>query len=151
MPIELSFMFVQISYYKFWSIDSWQIGQFIYAPSTYTLEKEMATHTSVLAWRIPGTEEPGGLLSMGLHRVGHDWSDLATCTHPTPTCMYNLIWNSKYLLKETTELVKLRDTLQSHWLRHNKNVLEGKETVSDLSKLKETKEMLQLKPVCNPG
>ena len=67
MPIELSFMFVQISYYKFW-----QIGQFIYAPSTYTLEKEMATHTSVLAWRIPGTEEPGGLLSMGLHRVGHD-------------------------------------------------------------------------------
>ena len=37
----------------------------------------MATHPSVLAWRIPGTGEPGGLLSMGLHRVGHDWSDLA--------------------------------------------------------------------------
>ena len=37
----------------------------------------MATHSSVLAWRIPGMEEPGGLLSMGLHRVGHDWSDLA--------------------------------------------------------------------------
>ena len=36
------------------------------------LEKEMATHSSVLAWRIPGTAEPGGLLSMGLHRVGHD-------------------------------------------------------------------------------
>ena len=36
------------------------------------LEKEMATHSSVLAWRIPGTEEPGGLLSMGSHRVGHD-------------------------------------------------------------------------------
>ena len=41
------------------------------------LEKEMATHSSVLAWRIPGTEEPGGLPYMGLHRVGHDWSDLA--------------------------------------------------------------------------
>ena len=40
------------------------------------LEKEMATHSSILAWRIPGTEEPGGLLSMGSHRVGHDWSDL---------------------------------------------------------------------------
>ena len=40
-------------------------------------EKEMATHSSILAWRIPGTEEPNGLLSMGLHRVGHDWSDLA--------------------------------------------------------------------------
>ena len=39
--------------------------------------KEMATHSSILAWRIPGTEEPGGLLSMGFHRVRHDWSDLA--------------------------------------------------------------------------
>ena len=36
------------------------------------LEKEMATHSSILAWRIPGTEEPGGLPSMGSHRVGHD-------------------------------------------------------------------------------
>ena len=36
------------------------------------LEKEMATHSSVLAWRIPGTVEPGGLLSMGSHKVGHD-------------------------------------------------------------------------------
>ena len=38
----------------------------------HTLEKEMATHSSVLAWRIPGKGEPGGLLSMGSHRVGHD-------------------------------------------------------------------------------
>ena len=37
----------------------------------------MATHSSVLAWRMPGTGEPGGLLPMGLHRVRHDWSDLA--------------------------------------------------------------------------
>ena len=37
----------------------------------------MATHSSVLAWRIPGTGEPGGLPSLGSHRVGHDWSDLA--------------------------------------------------------------------------
>ena len=36
------------------------------------LEKEMATHSSILAWRIAGTEEPGGLLSVGSHRVGHD-------------------------------------------------------------------------------
>ena len=41
------------------------------------LEKKMATHPSVLAWRIPGTGEPGGLPSMGSHRVGHDGSDLA--------------------------------------------------------------------------
>ena len=38
----------------------------------HALEKAMATHSSVLAWRIPGTVEPGGLPSMGLHRVGHD-------------------------------------------------------------------------------
>ena len=43
----------------------------------HALEKEMATHSSVLAWRIPGTGEPGGLLPMGLHRVRHNWSDLA--------------------------------------------------------------------------
>ena len=43
----------------------------------HALEKEMATHSSVLAWRIPGTVEPGGLPSMGSHRVGHDLSDLA--------------------------------------------------------------------------
>ena len=43
----------------------------------YALEKKMATHSSVLAWRTPGTGEPGELPSMGLHRVGHDWSDLA--------------------------------------------------------------------------
>ena len=43
----------------------------------YALEKEMATHSSVLAWRIPGMGEPGGLPSMGSHRVRHDWTDLA--------------------------------------------------------------------------
>ena len=44
---------------------------------TQGLEKEMATHSSGLAWRIPGTGEPSGLPSMGSHRVGHNWSDLA--------------------------------------------------------------------------
>ena len=42
----------------------------------HTVEKEMATHSSVLAWRIPGMGEPGGLPSLGSRRVGHDWSDL---------------------------------------------------------------------------
>ena len=41
------------------------------------LEKEIATHSSILAWRIPWTEEPGGLQSIGSHRVGHDRSNLA--------------------------------------------------------------------------
>ena len=46
----------------------------------HSLEKEMATHSSVLAWRIPAMGEPGGLPSMGSHRVGHDWSDLAAAS-----------------------------------------------------------------------
>ena len=53
------------------------LGDFTFTFHFHALEKEMATHSSVLAWRIPGTGEPGGLLSMGSHRVGHDWSDLA--------------------------------------------------------------------------
>ena len=44
---------------------------------TFHALEEMATHSSVLAWRIPGTGKPGGLPSVGSHRVGHDWSDLA--------------------------------------------------------------------------
>ena len=53
-------------------------------------EKEMATHSSVLAWRIPGTVEPGGLPSMGSHWVGHDWSDLAAAVKAMvfPVVMY---------------------------------------------------------------
>ena len=47
------------------------------------LEKEMATHSCVLAWRIPGTEEPGGLPSMRSHRVGHNWSNLAAAATGT--------------------------------------------------------------------
>ena len=50
---------------------------FTFTFNFHALEKEMATHSSVLAWRIPGSGEPGGLPSMGLHKVGHDWSDLA--------------------------------------------------------------------------
>ena len=54
-----------------------RLSDFTFTFHFHVLEKEMATHSSVLAWRIPGTGEPGGLPSMGLHRVGHDWSDLA--------------------------------------------------------------------------
>ena len=55
----------------------------------HALEKEMATHSSVLAWRIPGMGEPDGLPSVGLHRVGHDWSDLAAAAALLPGCEYN--------------------------------------------------------------
>ena len=54
-----------------------RLSDFTFTFHFHALEKEMAIHSSVLAWRIPGMGEPGGLPSMGLHRVGHDWSDLA--------------------------------------------------------------------------
>ena len=49
----------------------------LWSPKKLDKEKEMATHSSTLAWRVPWMEEPGGLPSQELHRVGHDWSDLA--------------------------------------------------------------------------
>ena len=49
-----------------------RLSDFTFTFHNYALEKDMATHSSVLAWRIPGTGEPGGLPSMGSHRVGHD-------------------------------------------------------------------------------
>ena len=57
---------------------SWTwLSDFTFTFHCHALEKEMATHSSVLAWRIPGTGQPGGLPSMGSHRVRHNWSDLA--------------------------------------------------------------------------
>ena len=62
-----------------------RLNEFTLTFHFHALEKEMATHSSVLAWRIPGTGEPGGLPSTGSHRIRHDWSDLAAvaiATHP---------------------------------------------------------------------
>ena len=56
----------------------------------HALEKEMATHSSVLAWSIPGTGEPGGLLSMEPYRVGHNWSDLAAAAQNIITIILSL-------------------------------------------------------------
>ena len=52
------------------------LSDFTFTFHFHALEKEMGTHSSVLAWRIPGTGEPGGLPSMGSHRLGHDWSNI---------------------------------------------------------------------------
>ena len=63
---------------------SWTpLSDFTFTFPFHALEKAMATHSSVLAWRIPGTGEPGGLPSMGSHKVGHDWSDLAAAAAVT--------------------------------------------------------------------
>ena len=64
---------------------SWaRLNDFTFPFHFPALEKETAPHSSVLAWRIPGTEEPGGLPSMGSHRVGHDGSDLAAAAAADP-------------------------------------------------------------------
>jgi len=58
-----------------------QLSDFTFTFHFHALEEEMATHSSILAWRIPGTAESGGLSSVGLHRVGHNWSDLAAAEY----------------------------------------------------------------------
>ena len=55
------------------------------------MEKAMATHSSILAWRIPGMGDPGGLPSTGLHRVGHDWSDAAAAAASWRNSIYQLL------------------------------------------------------------
>ena len=57
-----------------------QLSSFTFTFHFHALEKETAIHSSIAAWRIPGMGEPGGLWSMGSHRVGHNWSDLAAWT-----------------------------------------------------------------------
>ena len=76
------------------------------------MEKEMATHSSVLAWRIPGTGEPGGLPSMGSHRVGHDWSDLAAAVAVYPKNLFRSLKSLllfKSLKSQLRELVMDRE------------------------------------------
>ena len=68
------------------------LSDFTFTFHFYALEKEMATHSSSLAWRIPGTGEPGGLPSMGLHRVRHDWSDLASWLWSVSVQSFNCVW-----------------------------------------------------------
>ena len=63
--------------YSPWDQEESWLSDFTFTFHFHALEKEMATHSSILAWRISRTEEPGGLLSMGSYRVGHIWSDLA--------------------------------------------------------------------------
>ena len=75
-----------------------RLSDFTFPFHFHALRKEMATHASALAWRIPGTGEPGGLPSMGLHRVEHDWSDLAAAAAAgyivilLVSCLILVIW-----------------------------------------------------------
>ena len=73
------------------------LSDFTFTFHLHALEKDTATHSSVLAWRIPGTGEPGGLLSLGSHRVGHDWSDLAAAAGHHNSQNLAEVWRSKIL------------------------------------------------------
>ena len=64
-----------------------RLSDFTFAFHFHALEKEMATHSSILAWRIPETEEPGGLPSMRSHRVGHDLKRLSSSSSIIPLGM----------------------------------------------------------------
>ena len=72
----------------------------------------MATHSSILAWRIPGTGEPGGLPSMGSHRVGHDWSDLAAAAAVLIEDPEKLMQLERLKLTSLTILITDKDTGQ---------------------------------------
>ena len=80
-PLTCSFsalFWLSFSFHKICRLACWYIQNFLgfWLGLPWIMEKAMAAHSSVLAWRIPGMGEPGGLPSMGSHRVGHDWSDL---------------------------------------------------------------------------
>ena len=91
-----------------------RLSDFTFTFYFHALEKEMATHYSVLAWRIPGMGEPGGLPSMGSHRVGHDCSDLAaadvflelSCFFHDPADVGNLISGSSAFSKTSLNIWK---------------------------------------------
>ena len=87
---------------------------------TQGLEKEMATHSSVLAWRIPGTGEPGGLPSMGSNRVGHDWSNLTAAAA-----------TQGFQKKEDKEILPTSFCEGSMWYQHWTRILyEGNTTIN---------------------
>ena len=73
-----------------------RLSDFTFTSHFRALEKEMATHSSVLAWRIPGMGEPGGLLSMGSHRVRHDWRDLAAAAAASTFIIFIVITSNGY-------------------------------------------------------
>ena len=101
-----------------WAKSQTQLSDFTFTFHFHALEEEMATHSSVLVWRIPGMGGPGGLPSMGSHRVGQDWSDLAAAAaakeishihfqpHPVPPTwhfflfyIYGDFWLTSFVLK----------------------------------------------------
>ena len=109
----------------------------------HAFKKEMATHSIVLAWRIPGTEEPGGLPSMGSHRVGHDGSNLAVAAaaaiktnidleqtinylNPPPLPLGIVGWEPAILpLQKLKAIHQFQQHIQGGWKMTTRNVLDS--------------------------
>ena len=120
---------------------SWtRLSDFTFTFHFHALEKAVATHSSTLAWRIPGMGEPGGLLSTGLHRVGHDWSALAAAAaddsvagrgDPLPRPEIGLLsntWNE--LSEETHELTKQKALLgKDAWVESRRVIQENSSAI----------------------
>ena len=94
-----------------------RLSDFTFTFHFHALEKEMATHSSVLAWRIPGTGKPGGLLSVGSHRVGHNWSNLAAAATILSRLHHELLcirYIGAYLVAQMTENLP---AIQETWVQ----------------------------------
>ena len=79
------------------------------------MEKALAPHSSTLAWRIPGTGEPGGLPSMGSHRVRHDWSDLAAAAANSSIHLYVCMWIYTHCVSAFQHPTVIRETEFLHF------------------------------------
>ena len=117
------------------------LSDFTFTFHFHALEKEMATHSIVLAWRIPGTGEPGGLLSMGFHRVGYDWSNLAAAAAALPhifvkMCKHfgwrNKDWDKKQ--KFPFYFIQIKAGLRKTVIPHGLKVIQSKNKQKDLKR-----------------
>ena len=105
----------------------------------------MVTHSSVLAWRIPGTGEPGGLPSMGSHRVGHDWSDSSSSSSSNPSLVWGIVVN-----RDTQGLRRLFHSLLSGQRKERAGSFSSSRYANSLCGIPEGKWILAKKPVVDP-
>ena len=101
----------------------------------HALEKEMTTHSSVLVRRIPGTGKPGGLPSMGSHRVGHDWSDLAAA------CLHQFVQEWACNLSHANQSKSLHGiprVIAPRWRAAIHGVVKSRTRLSDWTELKDS-------------
>ena len=96
-----------------------QQSDFTFTFHFHALEKEMATHSSVLAWRIPGMREPGGLPSTGSDRVGHDWRDLAAAVAAAASLVVQSVKNLPAVQETGVQSLGWEDPLEKEMATHS--------------------------------